>query len=855
MIDFKGNFNVAPSLPEKLEPLIEISKNLYWSWNKDAIELFRRLDNKLWETTHHNPVLLLGKISQERLKEVVKDDGFISHMNRALLDLRNYINEVNWYQRNYKSEGNSFIAYFSAEFGLTECLQIYSGGLGILAGDHLKSASDLGIPLVGVGLCYKEGYFQQYLTSDGWQQERYELTDFYNQPMSLVKDEKGEAIKLDLEFPGRKVFFQIWKIQVGRTPLYLLDTNVPENSDDDKFITRTLYGGSIETRIQQEILLGIGGIRALHALGIQPQICHMNEGHSAFLALERIRVLIKNEGLTFDQAKDIGFYSNVFTTHTPVPAGIDVFPNELVEKYFGRYYRHELKISDKTFFQLGTILRDREPYSFNMAHLAMNMAGFVNGVSRLHGEVSKKMWVEGFKGVPFDEIPIDYVTNGIHTRSHISNEMEELLYRYMGEKFILSPGDPKVWERINDIPDEELWRTHERRRERLVAFARSVLYKQVKRRGGSNAEADAAKEVLNPSSLTIGFARRFATYKRATLFYRDIERLTDILCDTDFPVQLIIAGKAHPKDDAGKKLIQDIVRIAKDEKLRKKIVFLENYDMNTARYMVEGCDVWLNNPRRPLEASGTSGMKVIANGGLNFSILDGWWDEGYNPELGWKIGNGEEYEDLDYQDEIESRMIYETLEKEIVPTFYNRGEDKLPRKWISMMKSSMQNLGSFFNTERMVSEYTEKFYIKAYEKRKFIKANDWEKAKAFTAWKENMFGSWKDVRFINYSSENKGNEIKVGTEFVINAEVFLGNLKPADVSLQIYYGKKDDMEKPHSNKNIVMECQNPDAEGGKFQYKGKINCDSTGQYGFTLRILPCHPILINPFELGLIKWA
>lgn len=855
MIDFKGNFSVAPSLPEKLEPLIEISKNLYWSWNKDAIELFRRLDLKLWDSTHHNPVLLLGKISQDRLKEVVKDDGFIAHMNRVLLDLRGYIGEVNWYQKNYKADDQPFVAYFSAEFGLTECLQIYSGGLGILAGDHMKSASDLGIPLVGVGLCYKEGYFQQYLTSDGWQQERYELTDFYNQPMSLVKNDDNLPLTLELEFPGRKVYFQVWKIQVGRTPLYLLDTNIPLNNEDDKNITRTLYGGSIETRMQQEILLGIGGIRALHALGIKPQVCHMNEGHSAFLSLERIRVLIKNQGLSFEEAKDVGFYSNIFTTHTPVPAGIDVFPNELVEKYFGKYYRNELKLSDKVFYQLGTILKDREPYSFNMAHLAMNMAGFVNGVSKLHGEVSKKMWVEGFKGIPFDEIPIDYVTNGIHTRSHLSNEMEELLYRYLGEKFIQSPGDEKVWERISEIPDEELWRTHERRRERLVAFARATLLKQVRARGGSASEAENAKEVLNPSALTIGFARRFATYKRATLLYRDLERLASILCDTEYPVQLIIAGKAHPKDDAGKKLIQDIVKIAKQDPLRKKIVFLENYDMNTARYMVEGCDIWLNNPRRPLEASGTSGMKVIANGGLNFSVLDGWWDEGYDPELGWKIGNGEEYEDLDYQDEIESRLIYETLEKEIVPTFYERGEDKLPRKWISMMKSSMKNLGSFFNTERMVQQYTEKFYLKAYEKRKFIMANDWEKAKAFTSWKNNMLSSWKDVRFINFSAENKDTDIKVGSEFVISAEVALGNLKPDDVDVQIYYGKKDDMEKPHSNRFITMECENTNARDGRYIYKGKISCDTTGLYGYTLRILPNHPLFINPFELGLIKWA
>ncbi|OGV95478.1 MAG: alpha-glucan phosphorylase, partial [Melioribacter sp. RIFOXYB12_FULL_38_5] len=664
-----------PSLPEKLEPLRTIVHNLYWTWNHDAIELFRRLDRKLWEETHHNPVLMLGKLSQDRLNQVANDDSFVSHMNRVKDQLNIYLQERTWFQRNYDLEGKNFIAYFSAEFGLTECLQVYSGGLGVLSGDHLKSASDLGLPLVGIGLCYKEGYFQQYLTNDGWQQERYEITDFYNQPMTLVVDKEQQPVKISLEFPGRTVVVQIWQIQVGRLPLFLLDTNVVENSEEDKKITRSLYGGNVETRIQQEIILGIGGIRALSAMGVKPVVCHMNEGHSAFLALERIRNLIKNHNLTFSEAKDMNFYSNVFTTHTPVPAGIDIFPNDLIEKYFGFYYRNELQINDKTFYGLGTIIKEKAPSNFNMAHLAMNMAGYVNGVSKLHGLVSKKMWMAGFPNIPFDEIPIDYITNGVHTPTHLSNDMNELLYRYLGEKFVRDPSDAEVWKAIDEIPDEELWRTHERRRERLVAFARSRLTKQIVERGGSKSELAFAREVLDVQALTIGFARRFATYKRATLIFRDLDRLVSILSNPDYPVQFIIAGKAHPKDDEGKKLIQEIVALSKDPMLRKKIVFLENYDMNVARYLVEGCDVWLNNPRRPLEASGTSGMKIIANGGLNFSVMDGWWDEAYTPDVGWKIGNREEYENLEYHDEVESRLIYEAIEKDIVPLFYNRGEE------------------------------------------------------------------------------------------------------------------------------------------------------------------------------------
>jgi len=854
MVNFIGRFNVVPSLPEKLESLREIVYNLSWSWNHDTIELFRRLDRKLWEETHHNPVLMLGKISQERLNEVAADDSFISHMNRVYVHLNVYMEERSWYQKNYSLEGDKFIAYFSAEFGLTECLQVYSGGLGVLAGDHLKSASDLGLPLVAVGLCYKEGYFQQYLTNDGWQQERYELTDFFNQPMTLVTNFENTPLKIEMDFPGRKVIVQVWKIQVGRVPLFLLDTNVPENSEEDRKITRSLYGGNVETRMQQEIVLGVGGIRALHAMKMDPLVCHMNEGHSAFLSLERIRYLIKNHGLNFTEAKDINFYSNVFTTHTPVPAGIDIFPNELVEKYFGGYYRNELQINDKTFYSLGTILKDKPVTNFNMAHLAMNMAGYVNGVSKLHGKVSKKMWMAGFVDIPFDEIPIDYVTNGVHTRSHLSNDMQELLYRYLGEKFMQNPADADSWKNIDEIPDEELWRTHERRRERLVAFARSRLTKQIIERGGSASELAFAKEVLDVQALTIGFSRRFATYKRATLIARDIERLANILGNPAFPVQLIFAGKAHPKDDEGKKLIQEIIAISKEPHLRKKIVFLENYDMNIARYMVEGCDVWLNNPRRPLEASGTSGMKVIANGGLNFSVMDGWWDEAFSPEVGWRIGNREEYDNLDYQDEVESRLIYEGIEKELVPLFYNRGEDKLPRNWISMMKSSMKKLGPIYNSHRMVEQYATKFYFASHQKRMTLMENNWEKGKAFSQWKNRLYANWDKVKFLSISEEEKNGDLKVGLKYPILAEVELGELTPDDVDVQIYFGKVDDgIDGTKSVVNMAHVIKKQ--KSSKYIYRGEINCKNTGQFGFTLRLLPKHPLLINQFELGLIRWA
>ncbi len=855
MIKYIGSFKVVPSLPKEVEALRYIAKNLLWAWDKDTVALFRRLDKDLWESTYHNPVQMLGKITQKRLDEVANDNGFIAHLNRVDDNLKSYLKKTAWFQNKHNNEKDATIAYFSAEFGLTECLQIYSGGLGVLAGDHLKSASDLGIPLVAVGLNYKEGYFQQYLNNDGWQQEKYQNIDYHNQPMELETDGEGNAIKISVSFPGREVYAQIWRIEVGRVKLYVLDTNISENSEEDRKITHGLYSGGLETRIKQEIILGIGGIRALQALGIEPQICHMNEGHSAFLALERIRHLQKSEGLSFKEAKDVGFYSSIFTTHTPVPAGIDIFPNELVEKYFGDFYRKELKISDKEFYALGTILDEKNPPNFNMAHLAMNMAGYVNGVSKLHGEVSRKMWVDGFKGIPFNEIPIDYVTNGIHTRSHLSAEMEALLYRYLGDGFINSVPDKDVWKSVLEIPDEELWRTHVRRRERLVAFARKRLREQIVKQGGSQEEIEGANEVLDSTVLTIGFARRFATYKRATLLFRDIEKLVSILNNPERPVQIIIAGKAHPHDDAGKKLIQDIFEYAKTPELRKRIVFLENYDMNVARYMVQGCDVWLNNPRRPYEASGTSGMKIIANGGLNFSVLDGWWDEASTHEVGWNIGGREDYTNLDYQDMVESNMLYKTLEKNIASLFYKVNNDGLPRKWIKMMKNSMSQLAPVFNTHRMVQEYTEKFYLKAYTNRKEMIENNWQKVKEFTAWKANLLDNWNKIKFISVDKSETNQDIKVGSKYKISAEVSINNLTKDDIEVQIYYGKFDNVNVADENLFVNMKCVEEDLNSGIHKYEGSIVTQSTGEFGYTLRILPKHPLLINQFELGVIKWV
>jgi glycogen phosphorylase len=564
---------------------------------------------------------------------------------------------------------------------------------------------------------------------------------------------------------------------------------------------------------------------------------------------------MEEKGLTFKEAKEAGYYSNIFTTHTPVPAGIDVFSNDLVDKYLGIYYRHSLRISDQEFFSLGSIYRNQHSGVFNMAHLAMNTAGYINGVSKLHSEVSKKMWASGYPNVPFNEIPIGSITNGVHIRSHISREMEDLFLKYIGEKWVENPASEKLWERVDKIPNEELWRIHEERRSRLVSFARSRLIKQIKARGGSQSEIENAAEVLDPNALTIGFARRFATYKRATLLLKDLDRFIELISDRTRPVQFIFAGKAHPRDDEGKKLIQEIAQIAKEEQFRKRVVFLENYDLNIASYLVEGCDVWLNNPRRPLEASGTSGMKIIANGGLNFSVLDGWWVEGFDPELGWKIGNGEEYLDPDYQDEIEARQLYHTLESQIIPQFYARGEDDIPRQWVSKIKTSMKKLGPYFNTHRMVQEYLTNYYIPAIEKRKQLLDKEKSVASSLVEWKERIIQSWSEVKVLNIESNGFIMTVGVGENLQVSANIDLGNLTPEDVEVQLYFGPVEKISEPQNFSTSNMKPQGKNSKPNIHKYVGTINCLKTGQAGYTIRILPKNKMLINPFELGVVYWA
>ena len=847
-------FTVVPSVPPRLSPLRELAYNLWWSWNLDVVDLFRRLDRDLWEEMDHNPVLLLAKLSQARLDEAANDDGFVAHMMRVYQAFNRYMGATDtWFRRNYADHFPGLkIAYFSMEYGITECIPIYSGGLGILAGDHLKSASDLGVPLVGVGLLYQQGYFRQYLNADGWQQESYPLNDFYNMPIRLEHGNDGRPITVSVEYPGRTVVAQVWRAQVGRVPLYLLDTNIEANRPEDRDITDQLYGGDSDMRIRQEMILGLGGMRALRALGIKPTVCHMNEGHSAFLALERIRTAMQEQNMTFAEARELTASGNIFTTHTPVAAGIDWFPPYLMDRYFTEFYR-QLGLSRDEFLALGRPLGARADESFSMAIMALRLAATVNGVSRRHGEVARRMWSSLWPETPAEEIPITSITNGIHAHSWISTDIRGLLLRYLGPRWIENPEDQMVWQRVDRIPDDELWRTHERRRERLVTVARDRLEKQLQRRGATAQEITHAREALHPDVLTIGFARRFATYKRALLLFSDPDRLSRLLNDHDRPVQIIFAGKAHPRDNPGKEFIRQIVHLARREDLRRRVIFLEDYDMSLARYLVQGVDVWLNTPRQGNEASGTSGMKAAVNGVLHVSILDGWWCEGYALHVGWRIGSGEIYEDANYGDQVEAQALYDLLEKEIVPLFYDRGSQGLPRGWIAMMKNAMRELAPVFNTHRMLQEYTNELYLPAAARHETLAKEEAAGARKLAAWLEKVKRAWQEVSILEIDSDAHDGAT-VRSEARVTVRLKLGSLEPQDVCVQIYHGNIGPTGEISDYEVSPMTLERLEEEGIAL-FSGTLCSNSSGLRGFTIRVVPQHPLLRNCHVPGLVLWA
>ncbi len=846
---------VVPTLPEKLKPLQGLARNLWYTWNPNVIELWRRLDRDLWEESHHNPVRMLSSMSQQQLEEAGRNESFLLHMDRVLEALDQYMNVKTPYSFHLEKglDPGFLVAYFSMEFGMTEALPIYSGGLGVLSGDHLKSASNLNLPLVGLSLLYKQGYFGQYLNEEGWQQEYYAVNDFENMPVWQERDAEGNPVEFTLAIRDRSVRVNIYRVQVGRIALFLLNTNLPENVPEDREITAQLYGGDQDMRFRQEILLGVGGVLALEALGLEPTVVHMNEGHSAFSGLERMRKLMKREGLSLEAAREVVKSNSVFTTHTPVAAGNDYFPPDLMGKYFGKY-AEELGVSFNDFMALGRQNPDNDQEDFCMTVLAIRLSNYRNGVSKLHREVSRGMLKGLWPVIPERDVPIVSVTNGVHIPSYISQEMADLYNRYLGPRWIEDPDNQKVWERVDLIPDTELWRTHERRRERLIAFTRRRVKEQLQRRGELPSEIKRAEDVLNPEALTICFARRFATYKRGDLLFRDAKRLAGILNDPERPVQIIFAGKAHPQDMAGKAIIKNIVQQVHEETFRYRVVFLEDYDINIARYMVQGADVWLNTPRRPMEACGTSGMKAVANGALHMSILDGWWAEGYEPGCGWAIGAGEEYEDTQYQDEIESRAMYELLEREVIPAFYSRARDGTPRDWIRMMKASMRMLCPIFNTHRMLEDYVDGFYVPAAVLHQKIAHERKQSAESFAAWKQKVQRHWREVRIQEVRLEDGRAEIPVGKAMPIQARIGLGQLRPEDVWVDLYYGPMD------ADGDLVKALTEPmttDGASGEdgHVYRATVPFKESGKFGFLLRIMPRHPLLVHSADMGLVVWG
>ena len=843
------HFHVRPNIPQALLPLVDLARNLWFSWNWEAVQLFIRLNPALWEKSYQNPVLMLGSLTQAELEAAAWDESFVANLRRVHDEFTRYMKSPGWFRESHGEETGFLAAYFSCEFGIDEGVPIYSGGLGVLSGDHLKSASDLGLPLVGVGLLYQKGYFRQQLNVDGWQQELYPDNDWYNMPVALESDPEGKPLTIEVPMGGEKIKARIWRVQVGRTPLYLLDSNVKENSPRMREVTSTLYGGDREMRIRQEILLGMGGVRALRALGLAPTVYHMNEGHSAFLAIERIRTLMAEEGLSFAEAREQVVASNVFTTHTPVPAGNEVFATELVRRYLQPVVE-EMKLPWQEFLGLGQLASSRSP-DFGLTVLALRMAAFTNGVSRLHAETSRRIWRDLWPNLPEAEIPIRSTTNGIHTRSWLSHEMGELFLRYMGPRFSERPADQSVWERVDAIPAGELWRIHEARRERLVFFARKRLKSQLQRQGAGPAVLRASEEVLSPDALTIGFSRRFATYKRAGLLFRQPERLIRLLTDPARPVQILFAGKAHPQDHPAKELIKSVIHFASDPRLHGRLVFIEDYDINVARYLVGGVDIWLNTPRRPHEASGTSGMKAAANGALNVSVLDGWWCEGHALDTGWAIGSGEVYDDPEEQDKIECEVLFNLLEQEIIPLFYERDKGGLPREWIAMMKSSIRKLGAGFNTHRMVQEYAETCYLPAHRAGARLKENGFAGATALSAWRARIMAGWSALS-IRVEDGRMEKEIPMGASVGVAVRANLGTLSAEDVSVEIYHGPLDAAGEIRDGQAVPARHDGRDGDGDVF--RAEIPCRVTGRYGYTARILPRHPDLVNPFTPLLLTW-
>ncbi len=837
------SFTVRPRLPEALAGLEDLAMNLRWAWDERTRDLFRWVDPDAWESGRHDPVRLLGAVGRGRLAELEADPGFRSFLGEVHDALRRYCERPRWFQGHGTTTLRS-VAYFSPEFGLAEALPQYSGGLGVLAGDHLKAASDLGVPLVGVGLFYRHGYFRQSLNSDGWQQERYPSLDPFAMAVRPVN-----GIRISVDLAGAPLVARVWLAEVGRVRLYLLDADVEENDAEGRSVTDRLYGGDTEHRLRQEILLGVGGVRALEAMGEPAQVFHTNEGHAGFLGLERIRQVITNDGLTFADALEATRSASIFTTHTPVPAGIDRFPRALMSRYFDSWTT-ACGVSLDALMALGHQPDDPPDAAFNMAVMGLKLAGRANAVSKLHGEVSRAMFAPLWPGAPVDEVPITSVTNGVHAQTWVSSEMDDLLGRHILPEW--HEAGPDRWARVARIGDDELWRVRDQGRERLVAFVRQQLRASLTSRGLSWSDTAWCDEVLDPKALTVCFARRFATYKRANLLLSQPERLRALLASPERPVQFVFAGKAHPADDLGKEMIRQIVSFSSQLDVRHHVVFVPDYDIAVARTLYQGADVWLNNPRRPLEACGTSGEKAALNGSLNCSVLDGWWDEMFNGENGWAISSAEGIDDLAKRDQVEADSLFSLLEDQIVPMFYERTQGPVPRRWVQRIKSSLASLGPQVSASRMVRDYVEMLYEPTAARADALAADDYMRARQLATWRERVAGAWKGVHVDAIDTDPSAPDL--GSEREVEVVVALGDLEADDVEVQLLHGAVGNNDELGALGVITMALAGP-AEDAHLRYRGRVVCDRPGRYGFTVRVVPAHPDLVSSLELGRVAWG
>ena len=848
-----NRITVNPQLPTRINRLTEIANNLWWSWNTEFLKIFKEIDIDLWERVDKNPVKFLKLVSQEKLEQAVLNPSILKQYDKIVTDFDGYINSKNtWFSKKYPNNKNDLIAYFSAEYGLDETIPIYSGGLGILSGDHLKSASDLGLPFVAVGLLYKNGYFHQKIDGYGNQQSIYKDIDLMNMPINPVKDKNGEDLKILLKLPGKNLYLKVWNIKVGRITLYLLDSDIPENEDESyRNITLRLYGGDQEMRIKQEIVLGMGGVNLLRTLGFNPSVYHMNEGHSSFLLLEVMKNIVKEKKVSFDIARDITSSQTVFTTHTPVPAGNDIFPMALVEKHLKGYWT-KLGIDKETFLRLGTKPNDTLDAGFNMGILALKIAGKKNGVSKLHGAVSRELFGDVWPNIAANESPITHITNGVHTCTWLAPNLKQLYNKYLMPYWQDSIQIDETWRKIESIPNEKLWEEHMNRKIRLLELVKQNVTNNMRGNGKSYEEINEVVSKLNPNALTIGFARRFATYKRATLIFRDLERITQILNNSDKPVQLIFAGKAHPADKEGQDLIRYIHEISMKPQFKGKIFIVENYNIGIARYLVSGVDVWLNNPRRPMEASGTSGQKASVNGVINFSILDGWWAEGYNSKNGWAIGTNDEYDSYEIQDNADSSSIYSTLENKIIPAYYEKNRNGISDKWLQLMKNSIISTGGRYSTSRMVCDYTDKLYMPLVKLNKQY-YTELTSVADYAEWKKKMYNNWDKIKIEQYNNLDNIS-IDAGNMIEVNCKVTLPDILVENIIVEVYAGRITDKGTIENITIVPMELSDSNIETREYTFKAKLELTTGGNYGYTFRVMPKHEMLLDSENLDLIKW-